>query len=140
MISAEQWYEIHNQKLLVIVMAFKQWRHYLEGSTHSVEVLTNHNNLHRFMNIKLLNERQVKWAVKLAVYDFMIFHHSGKSNSADASSRQPDYQKKEQVINHLLPSLQQKLIWTEDLKIYEQSVVTWLKSLLCSLKEKSNIF
>ena len=91
MISAEQWYKTHNQKLLAIIIAFKQWRHYLESSTHLVEVLTDYNNLHRFMNVKSLNGRQIRWAVKLAVYDFIILHHSGKSNSVNALSRQSDY-------------------------------------------------
>ena len=75
------------------------------------------------MNVKSLNERQAKWAVKLAAYDFVILHCSGKNNSADAPSRQPDYQKKEQVMNHLLPLLQQKLAWEGDLKMHEQSVI-----------------
>ena len=43
-------------------------------------------------------------------------------------------------MNHLLLSLQQKLAWAENLKMYKQSVVVWLESLLCSLREKSNIF
>ena len=47
------------------------------------------------MNVKSLNKRQIKWAMKLAVYDFVIFHHSGKSNPADASLKQFDYQKEE---------------------------------------------
>ena len=75
------------------------------------------------MNVKSLNERQIKWAVKLAAYNFVILHHPGKSNPADAPSRQPDYQEKEQVMNHLLPSLQQKLAQAEDLKTYKQPVI-----------------
>ena len=106
MISAEQWYEIHDQKLLAIVMMFKQWRHYLEGSAHSVEVLTDYNNLYRFMNVKSLNERQTKWAVKLAIYDFVILHHPGKSNSVNALLRQSNYQKKKQMMNYFLSLLQ----------------------------------
>ena len=106
MISAEQWYEIYNQKLLAIVMMFKQWRHYLEDSTHLVEVLTDYNNLWDFINIRSLNKRQTRWAMKLAVYDFVILHHSKKSNSADALLRQPNYQEKEQMINHFLFFLQ----------------------------------
>ena len=139
MIPAEQQYKIHNQELLVIVMIFKQWRHYLEGSAHSIEVLTDHNNLHRFINVKLLNGKQIKWAVKLAVYNFVILHHSGKSNPADAPSRQPDYQKEKQMMNHLLSSLQQKLVQAKNLKTYKQPVVVQLESLLYSLWEKSNI-
>ena len=72
-------------------MMFKQWRHYLKNNAHLIEVLTDYNNLQDFMNIKSLNKRQIKWAMKFAVYDFMIFHCLKKSNSADASSKQPDY-------------------------------------------------
>ena len=75
------------------------------------------------MNVKSLNGRQVRWAMKLAAYDFVILHHSGKSNPADALSRQPDYQEEEQVMNHLLPFLQQKLAQAADLKAHEQPVV-----------------
>ena len=139
MISVKQWYETHDQELLAIVMVFKQWRHYLKSNTHSVEVLTDYNNLQDFINVKSLNRRQTRWAMKLAVYNFMILHHSEKSNPADALLRQPDYQKKEQMINYFLLSLQQKLAQTEDLKTHEQSVIAQLKSLLCNLQKKSNI-
>ena len=47
------------------------------------------------MNVKSLNGKQVRWAVKLAAYNFVILHHPGKSNPADASLRWPDYQKEE---------------------------------------------
>ena len=104
-------------------MMFKQWRHYLEDNAHSVEVLTDYNNLCEFMNVKSLNGRQARWAVKFAIYDFVILHCPGKSNPADALSKQSDYQKEKQMMNHLLPSLQQKLAQAEDLKVHEQSVV-----------------
>ncbi len=58
--SAEKSYETHDLELLVIVEAFKQWHHYLERSIHSVKVLTDHNNLHEFMNVKMLNEWQTQ--------------------------------------------------------------------------------
>ena len=35
--------------------AFKTWRHYLEGCKHKVLVLTDHNNLRRFMDMKSLS-------------------------------------------------------------------------------------
>ena len=109
MMPAEQNYETHDQELLAIVMAFKQWRHYVEGAANPVEVLTDHNNLKGFMNVKSLNGRQARWAMKLAPYDFTISHRSGKSNPADAPSRRPDYEAEKQVMNTLLPTLQQKL-------------------------------
>ena len=77
--------------------------------------------------------------MKFAVYNFVILYYSEKSNSADASSKWSDYQKEEQVMNHLLSSLQQKLAQTADLKAHEQSVVAQLESLLCSFQERNNI-
>jgi hypothetical protein len=58
LILAETRYETHDQELLAMVAVFKQWRHYVEGSMHMVKVLTDHNNLVAFQNIKCLNCRQ----------------------------------------------------------------------------------
>ena len=60
MIPAETRYETHNDKLLAIVETFKTWKHYLEGSRQEVLVLTDHNNLRRFMDTKSLSSRQVR--------------------------------------------------------------------------------
>ena len=91
----------------------KQWRHYLEGSNHCIEVLTDHNNLKGFMKQKELNSRQARWALKLAAYDFEIFHRAGKLNPADAPSRRPDYEGSSPLNTKLLPTLQNKLaLWT----------------------------
>ena len=62
MISAETQYKTHDNELLAIVKAFKTWRHYLEGYKCKVFILTDHNNLRRFMDIKSLNSSQVRWA------------------------------------------------------------------------------
>ena len=109
MIPAERNYETHDQELLAIVAVFKQWRHYLEGSWHPVEVLTDHNNLKSFMNIKQLNGRQARWAMKLSGFDFVVQHRAGKHNPADAPSRRPDYKDENHSLNLLLPTLKQKL-------------------------------
>ena len=70
MIPAETWYKTHDQELLAIVEAFKTWRHYLEGCKFEVLVLTDHNNLRRFMDTKSLSSRQVRWAQELSRYHF----------------------------------------------------------------------
>ena len=57
MIPAETNYEVHDQELLAIVAAFKQWRHYVEGSQLPIEVLTDHNNLRGFISVKQLTSR-----------------------------------------------------------------------------------
>ena len=88
MIPIETRYEIHESELLAIVEAFKTWRHYLEDCKHEVLVLTDHNNLRRFMDTKSLSSRQVRWAQELSQYHFQIDYHQGKANAAaDASSR-----------------------------------------------------
>ena len=90
MILAETRYETHDGELLAIVEAFKTWRHYLEGSQHEVLVLTDHNNLRRFMETKNLSSRQVRWAQELSRYHFQIDYCQSKANgAANALSRYP---------------------------------------------------
>jgi transposase InsO family protein len=115
MIPAECNYETHDGELLAIVEGFKQFRHYLEGAAHAVQVLTDHNNLRGFMGVKQLNGRQARWATFLAAFDFVIEHRAGKTNPADAPSRRPDYACDERTPSHLLPTLQNKLaVWEGD--------------------------
>ena len=54
-LSAEMSYEIHDKELLAIVNAFKQWRVYLEGPKHEVQVYSDHKNLLYFITTKVLN-------------------------------------------------------------------------------------
>ena len=55
MIVAETRYETHDGQILAIVEVFKTWRHYLKGYKHEVLVLTNHNKLRRFIDMKNLS-------------------------------------------------------------------------------------
>ena len=82
MIPAETRYETYNGELLAIVEVFKTWRHYLKGCKHKVLVLTDYNNLWKFMDIKSLSPRQVYWAQKLSRYHFRIDYCQGKANAA----------------------------------------------------------
>ena len=107
--AAESHYETHDQELLAIVVAFKHWRHYCEGHSLLIEVLTDHNNLRGFMSVKSLTGRRARWAVELAAFDFEIKHRAGKYNPADGPSRRADYARETQAVNTLLPSLQRKL-------------------------------
>ena len=59
MILAETKYETHNHEFLAIVETFKTWGYYLEGSQREVLIFTNHNNLQRFMDTKILSSKQV---------------------------------------------------------------------------------
>ena len=82
MIPAETRYETHDSKLLAIVEAIKTWKHYLKGSRHKVLVLTDHNNLRQFMDIKSLSSKKVRWAKKLSCYHFQIDYYQSKANRA----------------------------------------------------------
>jgi len=58
-LSFMEWnYEIHDKEMLAIICALKEWRHFLEGVTHPVEIWTNHKNLKYFMTAKKLNHHQ----------------------------------------------------------------------------------
>jgi len=105
---AEVNYETHDAELLAIVAAFKQWRHYLEGSRMPVTVLSDHANLRYFMTTKELTRRQTRWAEQLSAFDFTIEHRPGSKNPADAPSRRPDYAE-EVTARTLLPTLREKL-------------------------------
>ena len=105
MIPAKQNYEIYDQKLLIIVTAFKQWRHYLKNNFYSIKMLFDHNNLKELMTKKKLNSKQVRWAQILTVYDFKIFHRLNDKNSANESSRRFNYEKISSLNTKLLSTL-----------------------------------
>ena len=124
MIPAETRYETHDGELLAIVEAFKTWRHNLEGCKHEVLVLTDHNNLCRFMDTKSLSSRQVRWAQELSRYHFRIDYRHGKANgAADALSRYPQQSAEEE-----------KTLCTENIKIlyHLQSSLAKVSGLLTS--------
>ena len=57
MLPAETRYETYDGKLLAIVEGLNTWRHYLEGCKNEILILTDHNNLRRFMDTKSLSSR-----------------------------------------------------------------------------------
>ena len=118
MIDVERNYEIHDQKFLVIVTMFKHWWHYVKDNYHTVKVLMNHNNLKSFMNIQKLNERQVRWIMRLLICNFEIAHKSEKTNSINVLSRWFNYKNENIFANHLLLTLQRKLTRIESLNSF----------------------
>ena len=57
MTPEETHYRVGDQEMLTIVGVFKQWQHYLEGTLEVITVITDHNNLKRFMTMKTLNRQ-----------------------------------------------------------------------------------
>ena len=120
------------------MIAFKQWRYYLEGSRYTIEVLTDYNNLRRFMGVTKLNGRQARWAIQLAAYNFDIKHQPGKSNPADVLSRRPDYDRVSISKSTLLPTLQRKLAVLDEVfpsPKWQESLDTEVASVLVGLRE-----
>ena len=60
MIPTKTWYKTHDGELLAIVEAFKTWQHYLKDCKHKFLILTDYNNLCRFINPKSLSSCQVR--------------------------------------------------------------------------------
>jgi RNase H-like domain found in reverse transcriptase len=46
--DTERKYEIYDEELLGIIQALKEWRHYIQGSRHTMIVYSDHNNLRYF--------------------------------------------------------------------------------------------
>src|SRR5215471_4577753 len=84
-------YDVHDKELLAIFSAFKTWRHYLEGSTFPVDVVTDHRNLEYFSTTKLLTRRQARWSEYLSQFNFIIRFRPGKlGTKPDALTRRWD--------------------------------------------------
>ncbi|GLB42450.1 putative chromo (CHRromatin Organisation MOdifier) domain containing protein [Lyophyllum shimeji] len=92
--DTERNYEIHDREMLAIMRALSEWRHYLVGAAHPVEILSDHQNLQYFMTARKLNRRQARWSLKLADYDFTLVHKPGSTmGKSDALSRHPRHNK-----------------------------------------------
>ena len=88
----ERNYEIHNKEMLAIIQGLESWRHLLEGVQSKFEIWIDHKNLEYFMKAQKLNQRQVRWALYLSRFDFMLKHVLGtRMEKADRLSRRLDW-------------------------------------------------
>ena len=44
--------------MLAIIHVLEEWRHFLKGATHPIEIWTNYKNLEYFMTAKKVNRHQ----------------------------------------------------------------------------------
>jgi len=85
--GAERNYTTYDKEMLAIMRGLEEWRALLLGMKDPFEIWTDHRNLVYYRNPKKLTRWQANWSSKLADFDFMIWHVSGKSNRvADALS------------------------------------------------------
>jgi len=90
--SVERNYEIYDKEILAIIRALEEWRHFLEGVTHPVEIWTDHKNLEYFMTAKKLNRCQARWSLHLARFDFLLHHRPRRTmGKPNALSRRADH-------------------------------------------------
>jgi hypothetical protein len=88
----ERNYEIHDTEMLAIIRGLEEWRHYLEGARHPVEIWTDHKNLEYFRVAQKLNRRQARWSLYLSCFDFTLHHKPGRSmGKPDVLSRRENH-------------------------------------------------
>jgi RNase H-like domain found in reverse transcriptase len=85
---AESNYEIYNHKMLAIIEALKDWRHFLKGLPEPFEIVTDHANLEYWRTAQDLSRRHARWALYLSRFQFCLTHRPRKANTqADPLSR-----------------------------------------------------
>jgi hypothetical protein len=104
-------YEIHDTEMLAIIRGLEEWRHYLEGARHPVEIWTDHKNLEYLRVAQKLNRRQARWSLYLSCFDFTLHHKPGQSmGKPDALSRRANHGSG-QADNDNLTLLAPELFW-----------------------------
>jgi hypothetical protein len=86
-------YQVYDKELLAIITTFEQWRPYLVGAQHRVQVLTDHKNLLYFTTTRTLNHRQARWSIFLVDFNFEIqYQPSTQQGKTDALSPRSKYE------------------------------------------------
>jgi len=88
--KAQRNYSIGELECLAVIVAIRECRRYLAGSTFTV--VTDHKPLVALLgnHKEHRNTRLTRWALELQQYDFNIIHRAGnKHTNADAMSRPP---------------------------------------------------
>ena len=123
-------YKIYDRELLGIIRALEEWRHYIQGSPYTMNVLSDHKNLTYYWTAQNLNCRQARWLLILSEYDIKLIHTPGhKMIQSDALSWRPDLCPEEDKDNQDVIILPNKLfINLVDLelqkKIYHRMTMT----------------
>ena len=85
-------YEIYDRELLAIIQALEEWRHYIQGLSHTTLILSDHKNLTYYHEAQELNRRQARWSLYLSEFDIKLVHTPRhKMIQSDALSRRPDF-------------------------------------------------
>lgn len=77
--AAERNYPVHEQELLAVIQAIREWKCYLDGQKFTV--LTDHKSLIYLQKQPHLSARQTRWLEFLSQFDFEIKYKPGKMNT-----------------------------------------------------------
>src|SRR5467141_3846821 len=93
---AELNYDTYDKELLTVYESFKVWCRYLEGCSHSIEVITDHKNLEYFTTTRMLSHHQFCWSEYLAPFNMILRYRPGRLNAkADCLTCRHDVYAKE---------------------------------------------
>ena len=85
---AQRNYDIYDRELLTVILALEEWHQYLQGTQHSITIITNHKNLSYIKDPRKLSRRQARWSLFLQDFDIIWQVTPGtKMAPADALSR-----------------------------------------------------
>ena len=90
LIPAEQNYDVYNCELLALIRSLEHWRHLLMGTTHPIEVFTDHDGLTKYWQPQKIGRRVACYLSILEEYNMIIKHRARAANKvADALSQPP---------------------------------------------------
>ena len=88
LIPAEWNYDVYDHELLALVRSLEHWRHLLMGTSHPIEVFTNHEGLTKYQQLQKIGQRVAHYLPILEEYNMIIKHRAGAVNKvADTLSR-----------------------------------------------------
>ncbi len=76
----ERNYHLGDRELLAVKLALEEWRHWLEGAKHPVQVLTDHKNLEYIQQAKRLNPHQARWSLFFNRFQLILSYRPGSKN------------------------------------------------------------
>src|SRR6266481_693617 len=89
---AEHNYAVYDKEMLSVICGLEEWRHILEGTKHTIEILNNHENLTYFQTAQTLNHHQAHWSLYLSRFDYSLIHRAGwHSAKLDTLSRRANH-------------------------------------------------
>ena len=102
---AERNYDVGNRELLAVVLALREWRHWLEGAVQPFIIWTDHKNLAYLRSARRLNSRQARWTLFLGRFNLTLTYRPGSRNTKpDALSRQFSSPVEEAPVETIVPS------------------------------------